>query len=59
MARLQNDKVQLAFCEVNLTLENLTLHFASKILISTWHCIVVTGITIKRNLYEGISNNKL
>ena len=58
MPRLQKDKAKLAFCKVNF-LGNLTLHFASKISISTRHWIVQTSINIKRNPCEGMANNKL
>ena len=53
----QTNKVHVALCEV--VVENLTLYFPLKIPISMWHCIVLTGITIKRSLYEWIANTKL
>ena len=57
MPRLQKDNVQLAFCEVKI-LGNVTLHCALKIPIYKRYCIVVTGITIRRNPHERIANTK-
>ena len=57
MPRLQKDKVQLAFCEVNI-LGNVTLHCALKTPIYKLHFIVLTSITIRRNPYERIANTK-
>ena len=57
MPRPQKDKVQLAFCEVNI-LGNVTLHCALKTPIYKLHFIVLTSITIRRNPYERIANTK-
>ena len=57
MPRLRKYKVQLVFYEV--VVGNLTSHSALKILIFMGHCIVLIGITIKRNPYERIVNTKI